>query len=399
MEYPLASRNQFIQPSPTLQIAARAAALKASGRDVISLSLGEPDFDTPDFIKTAAIAAINAGFTKYTAVDGIPGLKQAIIQKFARENKLSYQPSQIMVSCGAKQAIFNLAQALLQAGDEVIIPAPYWVSYPDIVAMTGAKPVFIFAGIAQQYLITPEQLEAAITPRTRLLLINSPSNPTGMVYKYETLKALGEVLKRHPHVLIATDDIYEHIRWDGQAFVNILNVCPELVDRTLVINGVSKSYAMTGWRIGYAAGPADIIQAMANIQSQSTSSPCSISQKAAEAALNGGTDCMQPMLDAFKARHDRIIQGLNQLPGVHALPADGAFYAFPSMHELIKRMAKINVHDDVELAEYLLNEANIALVPGSAFGAPGYVRLSFATSITLIDKALERLHEVLKVYV
>ena len=276
----LSERVQRIKPSPTLAVTAKAAQLKREGREIIGLGAGEPDFDTPTHIKQAAIAAINDGFTKYTAVDGIPGLKQAIIAKFARDNNLTYAANQVLVSCGGKQSFYNLAQALLNSGDEVIIPAPYWVSYPDMVRLADADPVFIYAGIEQGFKITPAQLRAAITPRTRLLVINSPSNPTGVTYSHAELAALGAVLRDYPQILIANDDMYEHIVWGDSPFCNILNACPDLYERTIMLNGVSKAYAMTGWRIGYAAGPAPLIEAMTNIQSQSTSNPCSISQAA-----------------------------------------------------------------------------------------------------------------------
>ena len=290
----LSYRVQAIKPSPTLAVTARAAALKAEGRDIIGLGAGEPDFDTPQHIKDAAIGAINRGFTKYTAVDGTPSLKAAIIAKFKRDNKLDYTPKQILVSCGGKQSFFNLVQAYINPGDEVIIPAPYWVSYPDIVILADGKPVIVEAGIDQGFKITAAQLQAAITPKTRLVVINSPSNPTGAVYSGDELAALGEVLRQHPQVLIASDDMYEHIRLDDAPFVNILNVCPDLYDRTMVLNGVSKAYSMTGWRIGYAAGPENILRAMTNVQSQSTSNPTSISQVAAEAALNGAVAAGKP---------------------------------------------------------------------------------------------------------
>lgn len=396
---PLLSRRvQSIKPSPTLAVTARAAALKASGKDIIGLGAGEPDFDTPDHIKQAAIEAINKGFTKYTAVDGTPGLKTAIIAKFQRDNGFAYTPKQILVSCGGKQSFYNLAQAILDAGDEVIIPAPYWVSYPDMVLLADGKPVIVHAGIEQGFKITPAQLEAAVTPKTKLFVINSPSNPTGAVYTKDELAALGEVLRKHSRVLIATDDMYEHIRLNDTPFVNLLNACPDLYDRTLVLNGVSKAYSMTGWRIGYAAGPETIIQAMTNIQSQSTSNPTSISQVAAEAALNGDQGCMAPMLAAFKQRHRLVVDGLNAIPGLKCLDAGGAFYAFPDAREAIAKLkenGKINESSDLAFSEYLLNEAGIAVVPGSAFGAEGYIRLSFATSNANLGNALSRMIKVL----
>ena len=390
----LSRRVQAIKPSPTLAVTARAAMLKASGRDIIGLGAGEPDFDTPQHIKDAAIGAINAGFTKYTAVDGTPSLKAAIIAKFKRDNGLDYAPKQILVSCGGKQSFFNLVQAVINPGDEVIIPAPYWVSYPDIVILADGKPVTIEAGIEQGFKITPAQLEAAITSRTRLFVINSPSNPTGAVYTREELAAIGEVLRKHPQVLIATDDMYEHIRLNDVPFVNILNTCPDLYDRTLVLNGVSKAYSMTGWRIGYAAGPETILRAMTNVQSQSTSNPTSISQVAAEAALNGDQGCMAPMLAAFRERHRLVVDGLNAIPGFKCVDSGGAFYAFADARAAISSLLARDVIEegtDIAFSEYLLESADVAVVPGSAFGAEGYIRLSFATSRDNLEKALARL--------
>ena len=390
----LSRRVQAIKPSPTLAVTARAAMLKASGRDIIGLGAGEPDFDTPQHIKDAAIGAINAGFTKYTAVDGTPSLKAAIIAKFKRDNGLDYAPKQILVSCGGKQSFFNLVQAVINPGDEVIIPAPYWVSYPDIVILADGKPVTIEAGIEQGFKITPAQLEAAITSRTRLFVINSPSNPTGAVYTREELAAIGEVLRKHPQVLIATDDMYEHIRLNDVPFVNILNTCPDLYDRTLVLNGVSKAYSMTGWRIGYAAGPETILRAMTNVQSQSTSNPTSISQVAAEAALNGAQGCMAPMLAAFRERHRLVVDGLNAIPGFKCVDSGGAFYAFADARAAISSLLARDIIEegtDIAFSEYLLESADVAVVPGSAFGAEGYIRLSFATSRDNLEKALARL--------
>lgn len=394
----LSRRVQAIKPSPTLAVTARAAALKSSGRDIVGLGAGEPDFDTPQHIKDAAIGAINAGFTKYTAVDGTPGLKAAIIAKFKRDNGLEYGPKQILVSCGGKQSFFNLVQAVINPGDEVIIPAPFWVSYPDIVILADGKPVYVCAGIEQGFKITPAQLEAAITPKTRLFVINSPSNPTGAVYTKAELAALGEVLRKHPQVLIASDDMYEHIRLDDVPFVNILNACPDLYDRTLVLNGVSKAYSMTGWRIGYAAGPEAILRAMTNVQSQSTSNPTSISQVAAEAALNGDQACITPMLDAFKTRHRYVVDTLNTIPGFHCVDSGGAFYAFPDVRAAIQNLLSRDVIEqgtDIAFSEYLLESADVAVVPGSAFGAEGYIRLSFATSQANLEKALKRIAQAL----
>ncbi len=393
MSSKLSARVQAVKPSPTLAITARAAALRAEGKDVIGLGAGEPDFDTPDHIKAAAIEAINSGKTKYTAVDGTASLKQAIMDKFKRDNGFDYAADQILVSVGGKQSFYNLAQAILDAGDEVIIPAPYWVSYPDMTLLADGVPVVVECGADTQFKITPEQLATAITPKTRLFVINSPSNPTGMAYSKDELAALGEVLRQHPHVLIATDDMYEHILWDAGSFVNILNACPDLTDRTMVLNGVSKAYSMTGWRIGYAAGPASIIKAMKKIQSQSTSNPTSISQYAAEAALNGPQQCIADMMVHFKQRHDYVVDRLNKMPGVECLSTDGTFYVFPSVTGLIDAIDGVN--DDLELAEYLIEKAGVALVPGSAFGAPGFARISIATSMENLSNALDRIEKAI----
>jgi len=385
--FELAKRLEPVKPSPTLAVAAKAAALRKAGLDIIGLGTGEPDFDTPDHVKQAAIQAIEAGFTKYTPVDGTPELKEAIIAKFKRDNGLDYQPNQILVSSGGKQSSFNLCQALLNPGDEVIIPAPYWVSYPDMALLAGGKPVVISATTEQRYKITPEQLEAAITPKTKLLFLNSPSNPSGMAYTFAELEALGNVLLKHPNIIIATDDMYEHILWSGP-FVNILDACPELFARTVVLNGVSKAYAMTGWRIGYAGGPAKLIKAMKIIQSQSTSNPCSISQKAAVAALNGPQNVIQTMVQAFHERHDYLIKRLDAMPGIQVLPADGTFYLFPNVQTIIERLG---LADDVAFTEALLDDVGIALVPGTAFGTPGCIRLSFATDLDTLKEAMDRL--------
>ncbi|MCY0965807.1 pyridoxal phosphate-dependent aminotransferase [Oceanospirillaceae bacterium G-43] len=392
MDLQLSDRVQQIKPSPTLAVTNRAAVLRAEGKDIIGLGAGEPDFDTPEHIKKAAIDAINNGFTKYTAVDGTPGLKQAIIGKFKNDNNLTYAPNQILVSCGGKQSFFNLSLAYLNPGDEVVIPAPYWVSYPDMVIVAGAVPVFIDTDMSTRFKITPEQLEAVITDKTRLVVLNSPSNPSGVAYNLEELAALGEVLRKYPNVLIASDDMYEHIIWSEGGFCNILNACPDLYDRTIVLNGVSKAYSMTGWRIGYAAGPVKLINAMKNIQSQSTSNPTSVSQVAAEAALKGGKECMVPMLAAFKERHDWLTAALNELPGVECVSGDGAFYAYPCFKGA---MAAMGIEDDVVFAEKMLLEAGVAMVPGSAFGTPGYMRLSYATSLDVLKAAVERLKAAL----
>ncbi|MEW6692792.1 MAG: pyridoxal phosphate-dependent aminotransferase [Pseudomonadota bacterium] len=392
MDIQLSHRVQRVRPSPTLAVSALAAKLKAEGRDIISLGTGEPDFDTPRHIRDAAIEAINKGFTRYTQVDGIPSLKKAIIDKLERDNGLKYAPNQILVSVGGKQSFYNLAMALLDEGDEVIIPAPYWVSYPDMVLLADGHPVIVEAEQSQGFKLSPEQLEAAITPRTKLFVINSPSNPTGVAYTRKELEALGEVLRRHPQVLIATDDMYEKILWADEPFCNIVMACPDLYDRTIVLNGVSKAFAMTGWRIGYAAGPVKLINAMANVQSQSTSNPTSISQVAAEAALNGGDECIKPMIEAFKARHDFVVAALNAMPGVSCLPSQGAFYGFPDVKAIIARMG---LKDDVELSNKLLYDAGVAVVPGSAFGAPGHVRLSYATSMEQLEEAMRRMARAL----
>ena len=391
MTYKLSNRVKAVKPSQTLAITARAAELRAAGQDVIGLGAGEPDFDTPDHIKEAAIEAIKAGKTKYTPVDGTTSLKQAVIDKFKRDNGFDYDLDQILVSSGGKQSFYNLAQAVLDDGDEVIIPAPYWVSYPDMVLLAGAEPVIAKADASQNFKITPGQLRGLINENTRLFVINSPSNPTGMAYTEEELKALSEVLLEHPRILVATDDMYEHILWTEKPFVNILNVCPELYNRTLVLNGVSKAYSMTGWRIGYAAGPADIIKAMKKVQSQSTSNPCSISQAASEAALNGPQECISEMLTSFKERHDYVVERLNNIPGVECLPADGTFYVFPDISGMLENLEGIN--DDLKLAELLIEKAGVALVPGTAFGAPGYMRISIATSMENLKEALDRIEK------
>jgi aspartate aminotransferase len=387
-------RVQAIKPSPTLAVSARAAKLKAEGKDIIALGVGEPDFDTPQHIKDAAIAAIQSGFTKYTAVGGTPSLKAAVIAKFKRDNGLEYTPRQILVSCGGKQSFFNLALAGINPGDEVIIPAPYWVSYPDIVLIAEGKPVIVQTGIEQGFRMTAAQLEASITPKTRMVVINSPSNPSGAVYTLDELKALGEVLRKHPDVLIVTDDMYEHIALTDDKFCNILNACPDLYPRTMVLNGVSKAYSMTGWRIGYAAGPQHLITAMENVQSQSTSNPTSISQVAAEAALNGDQSCITPMLAAFRERHVFVVNELNKISGIQCIPAGGAFYAFPDVRGAIASLHKqgrIAEATDIAFSEYLLEQAGVAVVPGSAFGSEGYIRLSFATSMENLREAIGRI--------
>jgi len=388
----LSNRVNSIKPSPTLAVANKAEELKAAGKNIIGLGAGEPDFDTPEHIKEAAIKAIRDGQTKYTAVDGTPALKKAVINKFARDNKLTYQPKQILVSCGGKQSFFNLSLALLNPGDEVIIPAPYWVSYPDMVKIAEGVPVIIPTTDKENFKISAEQLRAAITPKTRLVVINSPSNPSGAAYNKEELKALAKVLLENPHVLIATDDMYEHILWTTEPFVNILNVCPELYDRTIVLNGVSKAYAMTGWRIGYAAGPEKLIAAMKKIQSQSTSNPTSISQVASQAALDGPQEEVAKMVVAFKTRHDYVVERLNKINGITCNRSDGTFYAFANVSALIAKTPGIN--NDIDFAEYVLQKADLAIVPGSAFGTEGYARLSYATSMEILKDALDRLEKL-----
>jgi aspartate aminotransferase len=389
---PVARRVQRVKPSPTLAVTARAARLKAEGKDVVGLGAGEPDFDTPAHIANAGIAAIKSGFTRYTNVDGISELKDAIVAKFARDNDIHYERAQILVSSGAKQTIYNLCMAVLDPGDEAIIPAPYWVSYPDMVLLADALPVMPFAGASQGYKITPRQLAAAITAQTRLVLLNSPCNPTGAAYTRAELRALGEVLIENPRVIIGTDDMYEKIYWGEEPFCSLLTAVPELYSRTITINGCSKAYAMTGWRLGYCGGPKEVITAMATIQGQSTSNASSISQKAAVAALTGDQSCVTMMNRAFRERHDFVVAGLNDLPGVSCLPGAGTFYAFA---DVTRAMASLGCRDDNEFAEILLTTGGVAVVPGSGFGAPGHIRLSFACGLPTLAKALERMKRVL----
>lgn len=393
MSIKLSQRVQRIKPSPTLAVTARAASLRAAGQDIIGLGAGEPDFDTPEHIKQAARDAINAGKTKYTAVDGTVELKNAIINKLKRDNGLDYQADQVLVSCGGKQSFFNLAQALLDDGDEVIIPAPYWVSYPDMSLLAGGVPVIVHAGQDQAFKITPAQLEAAITEKTKLVVINSPSNPSGKAYTNAELAALGAVLVKYPNILVATDDMYEHILWCDEPFSNVVMACPELYNQTIVLNGVSKAYSMTGWRIGYAAGPSDLIKAMKKIQSQSTSNPTSISQYAAQAALEGDQSCISEMLVAFKERHDYVVEQLNLINGISCISSDGTFYCFPDFNVILDRMD--NIDNDVDLAEYILEKAGVALVPGSAFGLDGHMRISIATSMENLVNAMDRIAKLL----
>ncbi len=392
MPQTVSRRAQRVKPSPTLAVTALANRLKAEGKDIISLGAGEPDFDTPAHIGEAGIEAIRKGFTRYTNVDGIVELKDAVIAKFKRENGISYERAQVLISSGAKQTIYNLCMAVLDPGDEVIIPAPYWVSYPDMVLLADGVPVTPFAGPEQGYKISPAQLLAAITPRTRLVLFNSPCNPTGAAYTRAELRALADVLVAHPRILIGTDDIYEKIYWGAEPFASLLTVAPELYDRTITINGCSKAYAMTGWRVGYCGGPKEIITAMTTIQSQSTSNASSITQKAAVAALNGDQSSVAKMNEAFKSRHDYLMAALNSLPGVSCVPAAGAFYAFADVRGA---MHNLGLRDDNAFCEFLINQALVAVVAGSGFGAPGHMRLSFACSRETLEKAIERIRAVL----
>ena len=388
MTLAVSQRVQRVKPSPTMAVSALAAELRAQGRDVIGLGAGEPDFDTPAHIKAAAIAAIEAGQTKYTAVDGTVALKDAIRDKFKHDNDLDYATDQILVSSGAKQTCFNLCAAVLNSGDEAIIPAPYWVSYPDMVKLADGEPVIVSATIDDGFKISPRALAAAITDRTRLVILNSPSNPTGAAYTRAELLALGAVLAQHPGIVIATDDMYEHIYWADEPFTSLAQACPGLYPQTVTINGVSKCYAMTGWRIGYCGGPPEIIRAMKKIQSQSTSNPSSISQAASVEALAGDQSCIAERTHAFRQRHDYVVAALNDIDGFRCAPGAGTFYAFPNVAGAIEAKGMAN---DAALCEMLLNEAEVALVPGSAFGASGYLRLSFATDLDTLKEAISRI--------
>ena len=379
-------------PSATSAVLGLAAELREAGRDIVSLGAGEPDFDTPDHIKQAAVEAINAGVTKYTAIDGTSQLKAAIQRKFERDNQLSYSAEQILVSCGAKHTLFNACMAILGPGDEAIVPAPFWVSYPDMVRVADGTPVVIETGIENDFKITAEQLASGITDKTRLLFLNSPSNPTGSCYTRSELQALGEVLARHPNIVVLADDIYEHIHWAADPFCSIATACPNLIGQVVTINGVSKCYAMTGWRIGYAGGPAEVIKAMKTIQSQITSNPSSISQVAAAAALDGDQACVAEMTHAYKARSDYLVQALNDVPGFECRPGEGAFYAFPRVTGALKTSG---LADDAALASHLVNAADVVTVPGTPFGAPGYLRLSFACSLEELQKAVQRIRSAL----
>ena len=380
-------------PSATNAVLALAAELREAGRDIVSLGAGEPDFDTPDHIKEAGIEAIRAGMTKYTAIDGTSQLKAAIQRKFVRDNDLHYAPEQILVSCGAKHSIFNACMAVLSPGEEAIIPAPGWVSYPDMVRIADGVPVVICTDLESDFKITPEQLAASITAKTRLLFLNSPSNPTGSCYTRSELESLGKVLKKHPNIVVLADDIYEHIHWAPEPFCSLVTACPDLIGQVVTINGVSKCYAMTGWRIGYAGGPAEVINAMKTIQSQVTSNPSSISQVAATAALDGDQSCVAEMRDAYQARSEYIVRALNDIPGFECRGGEGAFYAFPRVTGVLEANGITN---DAALVELLVSKADVVTVPGSPFGAPGYIRISFACSMEDLEKAIQRIKAVLR---
>ncbi|WP_294269663.1 pyridoxal phosphate-dependent aminotransferase [uncultured Sphingomonas sp.] len=382
-----------ISPSPTLAITSRVMELKRAGVDVIGLGAGEPDFDTPDFVKEAAIQAIRDGKTKYTNVDGTPELKAAIAAKFTRDNGLTYKADQISVNVGGKHTLFNAMVATIDAGDEVVIPAPYWVSYPDVVQFAGGVPVIVKAGPEQGYKLTPEALDAAITPKTKWVILNSPSNPTGAGYTADELKALGEVILRHPHVWVFADDMYEHIVYDGFRFATIAQVCPDLYERTLTVNGCSKAYAMTGWRIGYAGGAPWLIKAIAKLQSQSTSNPCSVAQAAATAALTGDQSFLAERNQAFQARRDMVVSMLNEIDGMTCPTPEGAFYVYPSFAPLIGKTTPSGrlIDSDEAFVGYLLDDAKVAAVQGAAFGLSPAMRISYATSDALLREACMRI--------
>ena len=389
----LSKRISNTKTSATIAMSMKARELSLQGKDIISLSAGEPDFDTPQNIKDAAIKSINSGNTKYTPVDGMLSLKESIVNKFKNENNLEYTSDQILVSTGCKQSIYNLCQATLDKGDEVLIPSPYWVSYPEIVKLSDATPIFIETNSDTDFKVTGKMLQDNITEKTRMILLNSPSNPSGFIYSEDDLKDIGNVLKNYPDIIIASDDIYEHIIFNNKKFTNILNVCPELYDQTVVLNGVSKAYAMTGWRIGYAAGDASIIGAMKKIQSQSTSCTCSISQAAAKAALDNNNDEVYKMVNEYQIRSAFLHSELNKIDGIKYKKPEGSFYAFVDVNGLIDKIENIN--DDFELAEYFLNEAGVAVVPGTAFGSKNHIRISFATSLENLKKAVDRIKKLL----
>ena len=389
----LTKRINSVKPSATITISAKAMELRAKGIDVISLSQGEPDFDTPKHIKDAAIQAINDGKTKYTPVDGTPEIKEAIINKFKRDNNLDYSPENILVSTGAKQTLFNLFQSVLEEGSEAIIISPYWVSYPDMVILAGAKPIIVDTLQKNNFDLDLDHLRDALSDKTRLIVLNSPSNPTGVTFTRKQYQGMGNILKDYPNVLIATDDMYEHIYWGNEKFCSFAEACPGLFDRTITINGVSKAYAMTGWRIGYCGGPSDVVKAMKKIQGQSTSNASSISQVAATAALNGPHDGVLSMVKEYKNRHEYLCEALNSLDGFNAVPGTGAFYLFPNINGAIE---SLGMKDDLEFSEYLLENAGVAVVPGTAFGAKGYIRISYATSMVALEEAISRIKKVLE---
>ncbi len=392
----LSKRVRAIKPSPTLAIDAKAKALRQQGIDIISFGTGEPDFDTPDNIKEAAVSAIKSGYTKYCPVSGSPEIKKAVIDKFKRDNGLDYEPAEIIVSCGAKHSLYNIFQTIIDDGDEVIIAAPYWVSYTDMVILAGGKPVIVNTDDKNGFKMTPGALEKAITSKTKAVILNSPSNPTGSMYGFDELKAIAAVCLKH-NILIISDEIYEKLVFCGAKFLSIASVSPEAKALTIVVNGVSKAFSMTGWRIGYAAGNKDIISAMAKIQSQSTSNPASISLKAAVEALNGKQDAVEMMRAEFEKRRNYIIERLNNMEGISCLKPDGAFYVFPNVSKLMgKTFAGKRINNDMEFADYLLEKAKIAVVPGLCFGAEGYMRLSYATSVEMIEEGMNRLQEAIK---
>ncbi len=393
MSLSVSERMGRVMPSATSAVLGLAAELREAGRDIVSLGAGEPDFDTPEHIKKAGIQAIKDGITKYTAIDGTSQLKAAIRRKFERDNQLQYAPNQILVSCGAKHTLFNACMAILSPGDEAVIPAPSWVSYPDMVRVADGIPVMIETGIESDFKITPEQLEASITDKTRLLFLNSPSNPTGSCYTRAELEALGAVLREHKNIVVLADDIYEHIHWADDPFCSIATACPDLIDQVVTINGVSKCYAMTGWRIGYAGGPPEVIKAMKTIQSQITSNPTSISQVAAVAALDGDQSCVTEMKNAYQARSEFFVGALNTIAGFECRQGEGAFYAFPRVTGALEANG---LEDDAALVELLVSKADVVTVPGSPFGAPGYIRLSFACSMDDLEKAIQRIKAVLR---
>jgi len=388
MKNPISERVIKVKPSATIAISSKAMEMRSAGVDVISMSAGEPDFDTPEYIKDAAKMAMDSGMTKYTQVDGVPDLKQAIINKFSEDNDLIYDPENILVSTGAKQTLYNLFQAILGPGDEVIIISPYWVSYPDMVLLADAKPVIVDTFQENDFALDISAFANAINDKTKLVIINSPSNPTGITFSRSDYESIGAILQNHPDVYVATDDMYEYIYWGDEPFISFAQACPSLFDRTITINGVSKSYAMTGWRIGYCGGPSDVIGGMKKVQSQSTSNASSISQAAAIAALNGSKDEIDSMVKQYKLRHDYLYSALNDIDGFKTTPGTGAFYLFPDVTNVIEQKG---FSDDVELSQYLIEKANVAVVPGSAFGSPGYIRLSYATSLELIKEAVNRI--------